>query len=80
MIKFNNGTIQYFDKNGAEITEGCRILYPSGRIEKVYRTQKGELGVDATNPNWIAKGWAAPCEMGIYPLDRVDCGMVEVIK
>ena len=79
MIKYINGTPHYYDKNGVEIAEGCRILYPTGRVEKVYRTQKGELGIDATNPNWIAKGWAAPCEMGIYPLTSRDCSEVEVI-
>ena len=81
MIKFNkDGTIQYYDKNGTEITEGCRILFPNGRIERVYRTQDGELGWDATNPNWIARGWAAPCEYGIYPLTNQDTSVVEVIK
>jgi hypothetical protein len=81
MIKFNNdGTIQYFDKNGTEITKGCRILFPNGRIERVYLTQDGELGWDATNPNWIARGWAAPCQYGIYPLTNQDTSVVEVIK
>lgn len=81
MIKFNkDGTIQYYDKNGTEITEGCRILFPNGRIERVYLTQNGELGWDATNPNWIARGWASPCEYGIYPLTNQDTSVVEVIK
>lgn len=81
MIKFNkDGTIQYYDKNGTEITEGCRILFPNGRIERVYLTQNGELGWDATNPNWIARGLATPCEYGIYPLTNQDTSVVEVIK
>lgn len=81
MIKFNkDGTIQYFDKNGTEITEGCRILFPNGRIERVYRTQDGELGIDSTNPRWIATGRAAPCEMGVYPLTNKECSEVEVLK
>lgn len=81
MIKFNkDGTLQYYDKNGTEITEGCRILFPNGRIEKVYLTQDGELGWDATNPNLIARGWAVPCEYGIYPLTNQDTSVVEVIK
>lgn len=81
MIKFNkDGTHQYYDKNGTEITEGCRIRFPNGRIERVYLTQNGELGWDATNPNWIARGWAAPCEYGIYPLTNQDTSTVEVIK
>lgn len=80
MIKYFNGIPHYYDKNGVEITEGCRIVLPNGRVERVYRTQEGELGVDSTNPNWIAKGWAAPCEMGIYPLSNRDCAEAEVIK
>lgn len=32
------------------------------------------------NPNWIAIGWAAPCEYGIYPLTNQDTSVVEVIK
>lgn len=79
MIQYNNGVITYYDKNGVEITEGCRILYPNGKIERVYRTQEGELGTDATNPRWIANGRAAACEMGIYPLTSRDCSEVEVI-
>ena len=81
MIKFNkDGTIQYYDKNGTEITEGCRILFPNGRIERVYLTQEGELGWDATNPKWIERGWAVPCEYGIYPLNSQETDTVEVIE
>lgn len=79
MIKVENGVHRYYDKHGVEITEGCIIRFPSGRREKVYRTQKGHLGTDATNPSWVASGRAAPCEMGIYPLTQKDCSVVEVI-
>lgn len=80
MIKFIDGIPHYYDKNGVEITEGCRIKYPNGKIERVYRTQKDELGIDATNPRWIATGRAATCEMGIYPLTNKDCSEVEVLR
>ena len=85
MIKVENGQKKYFDRNGKEITEGCEIKYLHGdrsleRIEKVYRTEEGELGVDATNPKWIDKGWAVPCEYGIYPLTREETEMVEVVE
>lgn len=80
MIKFIDGIPRYFDKNGAEITEGCRIRYPNGKVERVHRTQKGELGIDATNPRWIATGRAAPCEMGVYPLTNKECSEVEVLR
>lgn len=79
MITVENGVYYYEDKRGVEITEGCTIRFPSGRTEKVYRTTEGTLGIDATNPVWIASGRAAPCEMGIYPLTQKDCSMVEVI-
>lgn len=80
MIQYNNGVITYYDKHGVEITEGCRIKFPGGRIERIYRTQDGELGWDATNPNWIAKGWAVPCEYGVYPLSSKDCAEAEVLR
>lgn len=84
MIKVENGKRIYFDRNGVEITEGCYIKYLHGdrsmeRIEKVYETVEGELGVDATNPNWIESGKAVPCEYGIYPLTREETEMVEVV-
>jgi hypothetical protein len=85
MIKTENGKKRYFDKNGTEIKEGCRIKYPHGdrslcRIEKVYLTEDGELGVDATNPTWIERGLAVPCEYGIYPLNKEETEMVEVVE
>lgn len=85
MIKVENGKKIYFDRNGKEITEGCEIKYLHGdktlqRTEKVYRTTDGELGVDATNPRWIATGRAEPCEYGIYPLTKEETEMVEVVE
>ena len=84
MIKIENGQKKYFDRNGKEITEGCKIKYLHGdksleRIEKVYRTEEGELGIDATNPKWIDTGRAVPCEYGIYPLNKEETEMVEVV-
>lgn len=84
MIKVENGQKRYFDRNGKEITEGCEIKYLNGdrslrRIEKVYKTEENELGVDATNPRWIERGWAVPCQYGIYPLTKEETEMVEVI-
>jgi hypothetical protein len=80
MIKEVNGKYRYFDKNGVEITDGCKIRYPDGRIEKVYLTTDGELGTDATNPKWIEWGKAVPCEYGIYPLNTSDTEEVEVVE
>ena len=85
MIRTENGKKRYFDRNGKEITEGCKIKYLHGdksleRTEKVYLTEDGELGTDATNPAWIEKGLAATCEYGIYPLTREETEMVEVVE
>lgn len=79
MIKWENGKLRYFDRNGTEITEGCQIRYTSGRVLEVYLTEGDELGTDATNPVWIATGRAAPCEFGIYPLTKDETDEVEVV-
>ncbi len=79
MIRLVNEKLCYFDRNGTEITNGCRIRYPSGRILEVYLTEGDELGTDATNPAWIASGRAAPCEFGIYPLTEAETEEVEVV-
>lgn len=80
MIKMVNDERKYFDKNGKEITEGCKIKFEDGRIEKVYLTTEGELGTDATNPKWIENGRAVECEYGIYPLTRQETEEVEVVE
>lgn len=78
MIKCENGKTRYFDKNGTEITDGCEIEYLDGRIEKVYLTEDGGLGTDATNPKWIETGRAVPCEFGLYPLTEAETNEVTV--
>ena len=80
MIKYENGKTKYFDKNGKEITDGCKIKFSDGRIKKVYLTEKDELGTDATNPLWIEIGRAVECEYGIYPLNEADTNEVEVVE
>lgn len=79
MIKIENGKRQYFDRNRKEITEGCKIRYSNGLVKEVYVTEENELGTDATNPKWIEKGRAVPCEFGIYPLTNDETNEVEVI-
>ena len=80
MIKMQGENRKYFDRNGREITEGCRIKYASGQIEKVYLTEDNQLGTDATNKRWIETGRAIPCEWGIYPLTREETEEVEIIE
>lgn len=84
MIKFENGQLKYFDRNGKEIVEGCEIKFVHAdksmeRVEKVYMTENNELGTDATNPIWLDRGWAVPCEYGIYPLTEEETEMAEVV-
>ena len=84
MIKVENGQKKYFDRNGKEIIEGCMVKYIHAdksliRFEKVYKTEDGELGTDATNPKWIESGRAIPCEYGIYPFGREETEMIEVV-
>ena len=80
MIKHEGNEKQYFDKNGVRIVDGCRIKYADGSIRKVYLTTDGDLGTDATNPQWIASGRVAPCEYGIYPLTKTETKEVEVVN
>lgn len=78
MIQFTKDGCRYFDKNGREIREGDFIRWPGGRIQEVYRTDKEELGTDATNPLWLASGRAVACESGIYPFEESDTDEIEV--
>lgn len=85
MIKIENGQKKYFDRNGKEITEGCTIKICHGDKvleieEKIYLTNDGELGIDATNPTWIERGLAVPCQYGIFPLTNNDTEMCEVAE
>lgn len=80
MIKTENGKKYYYDKNGNEIHEGNKVLFPDGNIKRVYLTEREELGTDATNPLWIAKGRAVPCEYGIYPFEYMETNEIEIVK
>lgn len=80
MIKRIVGKNIYYDKNGVEITEGCLLKFKDGSIQTVYRTVEDELGTDATNPTWIERSIAVPCEYGIYPLTVAVTEEVEVVS
>lgn len=82
MVKIENGRMKYYDKNGTEITAGCKICCSDGSVRKVYLTDTGELGTDATNPDWIKSGRAYECEYGIYPLTNEEteyAGVAELV-
>ena len=80
MIKREGNKKLYYDKYGTQIVDGCNIKYPDGSIRKVYLTVNGDLGTDATNPQWIESGRAIPCEYGIYPLSVTETNEVEVVN
>lgn len=84
MIKYENNKARYFDRHGVEITEGCKVRYCHGDkslgiVKTVYLTENDELGTDATNPYWVEKGWAFPCEYGIYVFEEEELGGIEVV-
>ena len=40
----------YIGKDGSELHDGDTVEYPDGHRKKLYLTEDGELGTDATNP------------------------------
>lgn len=74
------GMKKYYDKNGTVLKEGDFIKFPDGIIKKLYLTDKDQLGIDATNPEWIKRGKAFECEFGIYPLESFELDQIEKVK
>ena len=70
-MKIDWKQMRYYDMNGNEIHNGDMVKI-DGRVQKVYLTEDGYLGTDATNPSWVERGWAAECEFGIYPFNESD--------
>ena len=70
-MKIDWKQMRYYDMNGNEIPNGDMVKI-DGRVQKVYLTEDGYLGTDATNPLWIERGLAAVCEFGIYPFNESD--------
>lgn len=70
-IDYSGEKPKYYDENGAEIHDGDTVLM-DGREWKVMETCDGYLGVDSTNPTWIAMGRAAEGEFGIYQFSECD--------
>lgn len=71
-IEYEKGVTKYYDMNGEEIHDGDYVVMADGKIEKVYQTEDGYLGTDSTNPAWIERGIAVPCEYGVYPFAPQD--------
>lgn len=70
-IVYEKDATRYYDIHGTEIHDGDTVLL-DGREKKVYLTEDGCLGTDATNPAWVESGRAAPCEYGVYPFYGAD--------
>lgn len=70
-ITYEKDTTRYYDIHGEEIHDGDTVLL-DGHEKKVYLTEQGYLGTDATNPAWVESGRAAPCEYGVYPFCEGD--------
>lgn len=70
-IRYEKDKARYFDVDNHEIFEGD-IVWMGGRERKVYLSEDGYLGTDATNPHWIKMGRAVECQYGIYLFDEKD--------
>lgn len=70
-IEYTANETNYYDMNGNKIKEGDTVFMDS-RNRTVYLTDQNELGIDATNPAWIAAGKACECEYGVYPFTEAD--------
>ena len=82
-----NGVFKYFDKEGNELHDGDMVHFEAGATVdgkpmdlKLYETEDGELGTDATNPSWIERGMAVACQYGIYPLNEKNLLYATLIK
>lgn len=73
-----NGVYTYIDREGNELHDGDTIMWADGRMEKLYATEQGLLGTDATNPSWLASGRAYECQYGVYPLTWSE--VQEIVK
>lgn len=82
--KCEDGTLQYFDRNGIEVLDGDYVLFspddPKDKPKRLYLTTEGTLGTDATNPYWIETGRAVPCQYDIYPLTWGDTEHMEKVE
>lgn len=70
-IEYRESGNFYYDMRDELIGEGDTVLM-DGKECKVFATEDGYLGTDATNPKWIEMGRAVEGEYGIYPFDEKD--------
>lgn len=67
---------KYLDKNGKEIKDGMTLKHEDGSIEKVYASDDGKLGFNATNENY--PGWNG-LHRELYPLYQFNLKEYEII-
>lgn len=58
--------MRYFDKNGNEIKSGMTIEHNDGEIQIVYACENDELGINASNEDYLKSHPSA--EREYYPL------------
>jgi hypothetical protein len=56
---------KYYDKNGKQIKAGMNIEHDDGDIEKVYKADDGDLGLNASNENFVG---FSEFKRELYPL------------
>lgn len=68
---------EYKDKHGKKIQEGMSIKHIDGDVEKVYKSDDGELGLNASNENFIGFN---PIHRELYPLYQFDLREWEIVE
>lgn len=61
---------KYYDRNGKEIKDGMTIKNVTGEVEKVYSCGDGDLGLSASNEDYLKVHPEA--EIEFYPLSEFD--------
>lgn len=67
----------YHDKHGVKIEEGMTLRHDDGDLEKVYKSDDGDLGFNASNEEWSGfDGFVRE----LYPLYQFDLREWEIVS
>jgi hypothetical protein len=69
---------QYTDKHGVKIEAGMTLKHIDGDIEKVYLADNGDLGINASNEEWV--GYVEEWNQKLYPLFQFDLREWEIVE
>ena len=69
---------KYEDKYGEIIREGDVIRHDDGDVETIYACGDNDLGISATNPDYLKAHPEA--ELEFYPLSEFDLSEWEIVK